>query len=85
MCRLAEEKDYNGEKIGDGDFAAYGHWSMFNPSILMILKLTQRELAQAMWKSSTKVGIAAASNGKGAYYIVARYSPPGNYFGQKPY
>lgn len=43
------------------------------------------DIAQAMWKSSTKIGIAAASNGKGAYYVVARYSPPGNFAGQKPY
>jgi uncharacterized protein YkwD len=40
---------------------------------------------QIMWSSTTRVGIATASNGKGAWYTVARYSPPGNYVGQRPY
>lgn len=64
---LAEEKNYKGQKIPEGNFASYGHWT------------------QCMWKTTTKIGIAAVGNGKGAYYIVARYSPPGNYVGQRPY
>lgn len=40
---------------------------------------------QIMWKKSTRVGIATASNGKGGWYSVARYSPAGNIGGQKPY
>ncbi|CAH0037634.1 unnamed protein product [Clonostachys solani] len=40
---------------------------------------------QIMWKTTTSVGIASANNGKGAYWTVARYSPPGNTVGQKPY
>ncbi|KAJ1325207.1 pathogenesis-related protein 1 [Microdochium nivale] len=40
---------------------------------------------QCMWKNTKKVGIAAVSDGKGAWYVVARYSPPGNIVGQKPY
>ncbi|KAK2041613.1 SCP-like extracellular protein [Colletotrichum somersetense] len=39
---------------------------------------------QIVWKSTTKVGMAVASNSQGTY-VVARYSPPGNYIGQKPY
>lgn len=42
-------------------------------------------LAQVMWKSTTKIGIACAKNKKGGWYTVARYSPPGNFVGQKPY
>ncbi|KAJ3530382.1 hypothetical protein NM208_g9351 [Fusarium decemcellulare] len=40
---------------------------------------------QCVWKTTTKIGIAAASDGKGGWYTVARYSPPGNYVNQKPY
>ncbi|EEU36744.1 uncharacterized protein NECHADRAFT_51924 [Fusarium vanettenii 77-13-4] len=40
---------------------------------------------QCVWKNSVKIGIATASDGKGGWYTVARYSPPGNIVGQKPY
>ncbi|KAM5369135.1 hypothetical protein ACJA88_010608 [Fusarium oxysporum] len=40
---------------------------------------------QCVWKSSTKIGIGAAKDSKGAWYTVARYSGPGNVVGQKPY
>ncbi|KAK1527296.1 SCP-like extracellular protein [Colletotrichum costaricense] len=39
---------------------------------------------QIVWKSTTKVGLAVATNSQGTY-VVARYSPPGNYIGEKPY
>ncbi|WQF78519.1 Putative CAP domain-containing protein [Colletotrichum destructivum] len=39
---------------------------------------------QIVWKSTTKVGMALATNSQGTY-VVARYSPPGNFIGQKPY
>ncbi|GKT43314.1 pathogenesis-related protein 1B [Colletotrichum spaethianum] len=39
---------------------------------------------QIVWKSTTKVGMAIATNSQGTY-VVARYSPPGNYIGEKPY
>jgi hypothetical protein len=40
---------------------------------------------QCVWEKSTKVGIAAAKDKKGAWYTVARYSAAGNVVGQKPY
>ncbi|KAI1849129.1 hypothetical protein JX265_013143 [Neoarthrinium moseri] len=40
---------------------------------------------QCMWKSTTKLGMASARSAKGGTYIVGRYSPPGNWTGQKPY
>ncbi|KAI5863990.1 glycoside hydrolase family 128 protein [Durotheca rogersii] len=40
---------------------------------------------QCLWKSTTKLGMAAAKDAKGGVYIVGRYSPPGNFTGQKPY
>ncbi|GJD03479.1 SCP-like extracellular protein [Colletotrichum higginsianum] len=33
---------------------------------------------QAVWKSTTKVGLALAVDAKGTAYVVARYSPAGN-------
>ncbi|EMC93983.1 hypothetical protein BAUCODRAFT_158619 [Baudoinia panamericana UAMH 10762] len=40
---------------------------------------------QRMWKSTTHVGMGKAQSASGSWYIVARYSPPGNFIGQKPY
>jgi hypothetical protein len=37
-----------------------------------------------IWKSTTSVGCALASNGQ-TDFLVCRYSPPGNVLGQKPY
>ena len=39
---------------------------------------------QIVWKNTTAVGCALASNGK-TDYLVCRYSPPGNVEGEKPY
>ncbi|KLU89783.1 hypothetical protein MAPG_08752 [Magnaporthiopsis poae ATCC 64411] len=39
---------------------------------------------QMIWKSSTKVGLGIANDGKGGVYVVARYNPAGNYIGQTP-
>ncbi|HVU53548.1 MAG TPA: CAP domain-containing protein [Puia sp.] len=39
---------------------------------------------QVIWKSTTSVGCALATNGK-TDYLVCRYSPAGNIIGQKPY
>jgi hypothetical protein len=39
---------------------------------------------QVVWKSTTSVGCALASNGQ-TDYLVCRYSPAGNIIGQKPY
>lgn len=82
--RLSEEKFYKGEVIPKGSFSQYGHYSKLHDKkksdkILIIL------LAQIMWNTTSKVGIATASDGKGGWYTVARYSPPGNFINQKPY
>ncbi|WP_264714098.1 CAP domain-containing protein [Limobrevibacterium gyesilva] len=39
---------------------------------------------QMVWRSSTRVGCAIASNAQNDF-LVCRYSPQGNFFGQKPY
>jgi hypothetical protein len=39
---------------------------------------------QMVWKNTTSVGCALASNGR-TDYLVCRYSPPGNVVGEKPY
>ncbi|ETS85910.1 hypothetical protein PFICI_03935 [Pestalotiopsis fici W106-1] len=40
---------------------------------------------QCVWNTTTKIGMANATASNGGVYTVARYSPPGNYVGQKPY
>ena len=42
-------------------------------------------IAQCLWKDTTHVGMGKATTKSGATYIVARYTPPGNMMGQKPY
>lgn len=38
---------------------------------------------QVVWKSSQKLGVGFALTGDGkTLYVVAQYSPPGNYMGQ---
>lgn len=40
---------------------------------------------QMVWESTTQVGMALAVSKSGATYVVARYSPAGNYIGETPY
>ncbi|KAI4190533.1 MAG: hypothetical protein LQ346_004909 [Caloplaca aetnensis] len=59
-----EVKNYSGEKIGEGDFGSYGHYT------------------QVIWPSTTKVGVGMAKDNDGGWFVVGRYSPPGNFTGQ---
>jgi hypothetical protein len=40
---------------------------------------------QVVWPGSLKVGIAKATGRSGDTYVVARYSPPGNWMGESPW
>lgn len=46
--------------------------------------MTFGHYTQVVWSSTTKFVLASAKGSKGTF-VVARYSPPGNYIGQKPY
>ena len=39
---------------------------------------------QVVWQSSKELGVGIAYDGKGTCYVVANYSPPGNYQGKFP-
>lgn len=88
---MDEAKNYHGEPIGQGNFASYGHYSKSSRSTLRSCPAGRGTLAnrvhaaQCMWKSTKKLGMASAKSAKGGTYIVGRYSPPGNWSGQKPY
>jgi Cysteine-rich secretory protein family len=81
---LNEAGNYHGEVIPQGNFASYGHYSKLILEIEKRQMLTLRE-AQAMWRSTTHVGIGQARDSKGGVYVVGRYTPQGNIVGQKPY
>ncbi len=40
---------------------------------------------QMVWSKTKHVGIASAKSKDGTVYVVARYSPAGNYIGEHPY
>ncbi|OOQ57505.1 hypothetical protein BC343_14620 [Mucilaginibacter pedocola] len=40
---------------------------------------------QMVWKNTTQVGVGVAISAKGDRYVVANYSPSGNYIGEVPY
>ncbi|MDG2397083.1 MAG: CAP family protein [Flavobacteriaceae bacterium] len=40
---------------------------------------------QMIWEETTEFGMAKATSENGTIYVVARYSPPGNYIGLYPY
>ncbi|KAK6069985.1 SCP-like extracellular protein [Seiridium cupressi] len=47
--------------------------------------LTFGHYTQIVWSSTTNVGMGLAAGSDGAVYVVARYSPPGNYIGETAY
>lgn len=82
---INESKNYHGEKIGEGNFGSYGHYSKLHRALKENDYLLTRYQAQCMWHSTTKLGMGIAKDAKGNTYVVGRYSPPGNITGQKPY
>ena len=40
---------------------------------------------QMIWNTTTEVGMARAVSTSGSVYVVARYSPQGNWIGRQPY
>ncbi|QIX00690.1 hypothetical protein AMS68_006207 [Peltaster fructicola] len=40
---------------------------------------------QCMWKSTVRMAVAKATASNGSTYIVGRYTPQGNWTGQRPY
>ena len=91
---IGEGVRYHHEKIGEGDFGSYGHysescfWWFFGAAagtfVWMVLIWTAC-LAQCMWKSTTHVGMGEAKGANGWIWVVGRYSPEGNMLGQTPY
>ena len=66
---LSEKKDFKYAKIGD----SRNKFSLIG------------HYTQMVWSSSTQVGIAYSKSKSGKVYVVARYHPAGNYWGQYPF
>jgi hypothetical protein len=87
---LAEKPNYRGENIPQGNFGSYGHYTqvrMFRPTQVRLGGGLTNQIFRnkCIWPTTTKVGIAAAKTSNGATYIVARYTPPGNWYGLNAY
>lgn len=82
---LKEERNYNGEKIGEGNLGDFGHFSMLMSSPHSAQPLLTCSPAQCLWHGTKRVGMGKATAENGSTYIVARYSPPGNMQGEKPF
>jgi uncharacterized protein YkwD len=66
----SENKDYHGDVLTAQNYYPIGHYT------------------QMVWRNTKEVGCAIAhdtTHAGGRYYLVCRYSPPGNILGQKPY
>jgi len=47
--------------------------------------LSAGHYTQMVWKNTKQMGVGVAIAGNGDMYVVANYSPPGNFIGQFPY
>lgn len=80
------ETQYSGEKIGEGSSEEYEYFCECMKRIRFCsCPLTFFPTAQCLWHSTTHVGMGKAKSLDGRTYIVARYSPPGNIAGEKPF
>ncbi|KAL8667848.1 MAG: hypothetical protein Q9202_000313 [Teloschistes flavicans] len=98
-----EKQNYHGEKIGEGDFGSYGHYTQvmlldpsFSPLVVLAgdTDMDQRSstrsnriyadgrIEQVIWPTTLSLGIGMARADDGGWFIVGRYSPPGNWSGQ---
>jgi len=87
-----------GENLWWGTAGAYSYTQMVDfwgsekngfvygifPDCRKIRSSTVGHYTQIIWKNTTSVGCALASNGK-TDFLVCRYAPAGNIIGQKPY
>ena len=64
-------------EINDYTYAEVG--SPLNESVMI------GHYTQMVWSSTTEVGMAKARSASGKEYVVARYSPAGNWVGEFPY
>jgi len=84
--------EYNSESITKKPFerASTAWLDEKNDFIYSAIKLDDNfyktgHYTQIIWAETNKVGIGAYVNSKGNVYVVARYSPRGNYIGKYPY
>lgn len=89
---IGEKSEYNGETITESNYMNFGHYSKSPHGYLGTTQIRRissliicRETAQVVWKDTSKVGIAAVSDGAGGFYVVARYQEPGNMIGEAAY
>lgn len=80
---MDEASNYDGQVIPQGNFESYGHYSKCpilptSKTSCLWFRFLTRQLAQSMWKSTSKIGMALAVGSNGWTYVVAHYDPVGN-------
>jgi uncharacterized protein YkwD len=73
-----------GENLWTGTRYAYAYPEMIGHWVAENRDEDVAHYTQIVWRGSTQVGCAMASN-KTDDYLVCRYSPPGNVFGERAY
>ena len=73
---------------GDGSTAWYNEIDDYTYSVIGSpenANVMIGHYTQMIWSSTTEVGIGKATSASGREFVVARYSPRGNYIGAYPY
>lgn len=84
---LSQEKKYTGQIVAGGNSDEWGHFCKYHAILCNADEADRLMLraAQCIWNSTKRVGMGKAKAANGDTYIVARYFPPGNTEGGKPF
>lgn len=81
---LDQEKSYDGKVIEGDSLEEWGYFS--EPSYILCFEFALTiPPAQCVWRDTLHVGMGKAKSKDGKTYIVARYAPPGNVKGERPF
>ena len=87
-CSTGEIESFSATPGGDASQLWYNEISDYTYSEIgspLNAEVMIGHYTQMIWDSTTEVGMAQAKSKSGKLFVVARYSPPGNWVGNFPY